>query len=256
MRCRAALITFGLLTAPLWAGWKITTVTSSSFGRWSGTSYYRNGMERTDAAGPSSFVTVLDPNRKRAIGWDLERREYWIRRFYEQRPPEASGGPVYVIDIESRDTGERRTMLGREVRHVITEERRHEQDGPVTSEIHIDGWYYESNSLPPAARAHTALFAAVDAHSPLPRVKINQRGFLETGLPVSTITTSIQTDHGARAQSTSQVTELVEAPLHPALFEPPADFHRAYHYETYAANTWRDKALLCWDWIEDRLGLP
>jgi hypothetical protein len=240
---------------PLYSDWKVTTVRTFGKGRAISTDYYKNGMRRSDIIDPATgqvrSVTVLDDPGMRSLSWDVERREYSIRRLRARPRASESNGPALAIDIESTDTGERRTMFGREVRRVITLERRQTEGGPK-SESRTDGWYLESDSLPPAMRARTGvLLGAVYGQAP-PGLKINRRGLVEKGLPILATTTMTNTRADRHLETKPEVTELFEGQLDPALFEPPPGFRRVFRFDNFAA-TWQDGLLLPWGWLQDWL---
>lgn len=258
MRC-AAILGLSLLAAPLGADWKVTIVSTDQQNRSVETEYYKSGLQRSDQIDPATGdlrgASVLDRAGNRYISWDTQKREYSIQR-PRTRLEATESGPAIIFDIESTDTGERRSMFGREVLRVITVERRHTEGGPIESEARTDGWYFESNSLPPGMRPRTAaLFTTVDAHHPPPAIRINHHGLVEKGLPVSTTTTTVSTMRNGQRQSwqhTSQVTELFEGQLDAALFEPPTGFRRVYNYYNYVALTWRENLLQYWEWLQDQ----
>ena len=250
------LLSLSIMAVPLCADWKVTTVSTSDSGdRSIETQYFKNGFERTDNIDPASgqlrSVLVLDYSGKRSLTWDLERREYSIQRPHAWLSAHEATR-TFVIDVESTDTGERRSVFGRQERRVITIERRYMEGAPPESESRTDGWYFESDSLPPGIRTrNAALFTVADAHAPLPALKINQHGLIEKGLPVSTTTTTIHMQSGRNWQSSSEVTELFEGHLVPAVFEPPPGFRRVFHFDPPIAMSWQDQLLMRWEWFQD-----
>jgi hypothetical protein len=194
----------------------------------------------------------------RLTEWTLDRREYSTRRLHFPDPAKETGPPL-VIEVLTTDTGERRTMFGREAHFFVTIERRHiGDDGPAYFESHTNGWYIDSQTMPPQLRE-----SGIDvlnlrlAGGVTPPTKIEHHGVVRTGLAVSTKRTNFWTkSNGERSISkdASEVTELFEGQLDPALFQAPPGFHRVY--PSYVTVTWRDKLILCWDWLQDLSGLP
>jgi hypothetical protein len=256
----AALLSLGLVAAPLCADWKVTAVNTNDHGRWIETEYYRNGVQRSDhfdpATGRLAGASVVDQRGMRQIAWDFEKREYSIRRLRRGQPIQESG-PAIVIDVETTDTGERRTMFGREARRLITVERRHIEGSTLESELRTDGWYIDWESMPPQLRrSRVAVYMAGETHPP---IQIHRHGVERTGLAVSTRRTVVSTlPSGERhtSEDNSEVTALFEGQLDATLFEPPLGFRRVFHYQDYFTVTWHDKMQFCWAWLQDRLGLP
>ena len=218
-----ALVALSLAALPLAADWKVTTVTTHGDIRSIETEYFKNGMRRWDN---TSHVSVLDQPGMRSINWDLEKREYLIQPL--QPPQQATeSGPAIVINVETTDTGERSTIFGREARRLITVERRSE------SETRTDGWYIDSQSLPPQFRRYRVAVLTFGPSQRQPRIEINRRGIEKTGIPVSvTITSTSTLPDGQRKdiQRTVEVTDLFEGELDPALFQPPPGFRRVGNF--------------------------
>lgn len=264
----AALCALSLMAAfgsPLRADWKVATVYTHDAGDRhndsNDTEYFKNGMQRSDVVDPAlgsrlNFIHVMDLPRMRFTGWSLERREYSIRRLHgslPMNPPSKRPGQTFVVDAETTDTGERRAMFGREAHRLVTMERQHAEGGPVASESRTDGWYIDSETMPSELR-QSGLALLVGGETPM---KVNHHGVERTGVPVSAkrITTSVglHKEHYT-VENASEVTELFEGQLDPALFQPPPGFKRVY--PSYVTVTWHDKMLFCWDWLQDRFGLP
>ena len=195
----------------LHADWKVTTVTTSGDTRSIETEYFKNGMRRWDN---TSHVSVLDQPGIRSINWSVEKREYLIQ--HSSRPRQATeSGPAIVIDVETTDTGERRIIFGREARRLITVERRSD------SETRTDGWYIDSQSLPPPFQRYRVAVLTSGPSQLQPRIEINRRGIERTGIPVSAVMTST-----TGSLTAIEVTDLFEGELDPALFQAPPGFRR------------------------------
>lgn len=262
-----ALCALGLMAAlgsPSRADWKFTTVYTRDAGDHHtvsrDTEYFKNGVRRSDVVDPAlgsrlNFIHVTDLSRMRRTEWSLERREYSIGRLYSSvSPPVKARGQTFVVDVETSDSGERRTMFGREARRLITVERLHMEGAAVDSESRTDGWYIDSKEMPSGLGQSGLAILTFGSGSP---IRINHHGVIRTGLAISTKRTNFRIQsNGERSISkdTSEVTELFEGQLDPALFQPPPGFRRVY--PSYPTVTWRDKLYFCWDWLQDRLGLP
>lgn len=226
MMHRIALCSLGVLAGlggALRADWKITTVTTWKGSRSVHTEYFKGSLCRVDHG---NTVSVVDSKNSRQTIWDVTTCQYVVEKLRRAREQAGAPGPTIVIDIETTDTGERRTMFGRTARHLITLERRHEES--QESETRRDGWYINSESLPQALRASkTAILVAGRAR---PVLKVNRKGSAaETGLALWRKITNVSTTAGGQRaifEQTSEVTELFEGQLDATLFDPPPGFRR------------------------------
>jgi hypothetical protein len=208
---------------------------------------------RDDVHGGLRAASVVDSKNLRQTVWEMKARQYMVRRL--DLTFTGTAGPVMVIDVESKDTGERRTLFGRTARHVIVEERRHTENpggDALQFELRRDCWYMDAESLPPEKRGGAvAVLAAGNAR---PLVKVNRKGPIEKGLALWEKTTSIHTrPDGQReiTEITSEVTELFEGQLDKALFSPPPGFQRVISLSRDYALPWREQVRLGWQWFED-----
>lgn len=155
------------------------------------------------------------------------------------RTVSASKSPTLQIETTTTDTSERKTLLGRAARRVVTLERRIPLDdaarGP--SETRIDGWYTDLDTDISCERSYYGKPRAsvlVGSTNRRPIVVFKDIGPRETGYPVRLETTSRSTarvsDGTAREHTlvtTRVVTEISTAVLDPALFEIPPGFREA-----------------------------
>ena len=169
---------------------------------------------------------------------DLDAREYI---FYEsdkkgfksgsQGVPFKNSGGTLAIWIESTDTGERRQMFGHTARHIITKERRVPGSGSCSSssESQADGWYIDYSLLPEWRRPRPGTFFVTTGNC-LDKIEVHRSG-VELGFPLKVTTTLHGNLPGPASKpvtntSTLEVVEFTQAPLDPALFVVPSDFHR------------------------------
>ena len=194
-----------------------------------------------------AFIQQCDA--RRSVMLNLDAREYtsteldehgvakeWKPAAIERKEP--ARGSIEIF-IDSVDTGERKEMFGHTARHVVTRERRvASPDGCQRSmSSETDGWYIDlevpSSSCRIAAKSapHAADVGVVVSGSCLQKLEVHRTGVTETGFPLKLTTTThtslVQSD-GSQKEFTStfesEVTEISEAPLEPALFEVPAGF--------------------------------
>jgi hypothetical protein len=203
-----------MLAGPLRADWKIVTRTAS--GR--STEYWKGSRVRQEPV--PGYITVLDYGGRRQVNWRSDLRQYAIVEWPVQPPTNAANGPVIRIERSTRDTGERKQILGRAARHLITTLTR--SDGP---ESLIDAWYVDAAGLPDWKTGSGGSFAvlSVSAASPgsgPPRIEVKQSGPPTEGLVVW------QKMKSANFEYVSEVTELVERPLPDSLFAPPDGYQQ------------------------------
>ncbi len=198
-----------VLAIPLQAGWKITTVTTDGGARFTETEYSSGQRYRRDS---KDGGVIIDFAASRQIAWSVPSREYVVHRIKPDKHPETTG-PVIVFHLDTKDTGERRTMFGRNARHLITREWRESApgEGSVT-----DAWYVDVDSLPPMKNGVGV--AVLTAGAARPAVDIKRTGAAIRGLAV------LETKTGAAGAFTRHVTDLYEGPLDPALFSPPPGY--------------------------------
>ena len=186
---------------------------------------------------------------RRSLMLNLDAREYTSTELDERGVPNGYKAPVIPqthsaqgsveIFIDAIGTGERKEMFGHTARHVITRERRVVSPGNCQHNMssETDGWYIDldvpSLSCAEVPRKATTVGVALAASSfcSQQRLEVHRTGVSETGFPVSLATTTHtsvpQADGSTREytnSSTSEVVELSEAPLDPALFEVPPGF--------------------------------
>ena len=218
MKWIACLLAMSML---LCGDWKIVTRTGDT----TLTEYFKGSLKRVDS---SPTYTVMDLDHRRQLNWRSDLRQYEIVEWPPDIQPNSSSS---VINIERRiiDTGERKQLLGRTARRLVSRITR--SDGPETV---IDGWYIEVPGLPKQKTGSGGAFAvltltAAGQSSAPPRIEVKQIGPAPEGLAVWQKTTwAIALPGGARHnnESISEVTELFEGILSDKLFQPPDGYQR------------------------------
>lgn len=192
---------------------------------------------------PGGFYSIIDTANRRAITVDPAHRQYSIYTGAAAVPKStAKPSETIVIDISSKDTGERKTMFGREAQRWITTERRRIEypDKPATQsdETVIEAWYIDVPNAPPV-HSYTGVLTA--SGQPRPQIKVNRTGPAPRGIAV----------WRKAGNWVSEVTDISEAPLDPALFEPPAGFRRVVRRTPGQPLSWTDQILFYWQRFED-----
>jgi len=162
-----------------------------------------------------------------------------------QTPPAyLSRKPTLRIEIKTTDTGERKEIFGQIARHIITTRRQTPLEGSQSDpqQTVTDAWYIDldqrlscDRKWPEGKHAHTYLQTG-NGKQPREKLELFTIGEPETGFALNSQTTvkgSYTLPDGTRKQSDSknetQVTQLEEGPLDPALFEIPPGFKQVDH---------------------------
>lgn len=229
-----------------------------------------------DVQGPpmASIIQRGEPNRVYVL--DLQAREYMMLQnewrgassgAQGMRP--ASSGGTLDISIENIDTGERKPMFGHTARHIITREKRMAGPGACSldSDSETDGWYIDPSIMPEWRRGKSpgiVVASVVSAGNDNCRNKTDaiqvHRSGVDTGFPVQVRTTlhsEIVRGDGSQQAITSnwgsEILELKEGPLDPALFEVPADFRRVNQLRSWMASAAPRHQLSGWEWFKEKL---
>ncbi|HEY6274389.1 MAG TPA: hypothetical protein VIX19_20580 [Terriglobales bacterium] len=209
---------------------------------------------------------------------DLQAKEYVTYESDSQGPTLGSksrllrpSGGVLQIWVDSVDTGERSVMFGHMARHIVTREKRIASPGACSrsSESEIDGWYIDDSVMPewhrpkkPGGGLVVASVVAFGADSPcidkVDTIEMHRSG-VEPGFPLKINTVVKSEVRGMDGSSAlvasnwgSEVTDLQEGPLDPALFEVPPDFRRVAALKSWSSPLPR-RQLSAWDWIKLRV---
>lgn len=236
------------------------------------TRYFHDARSRTDSRngaahalhpgdkllytwGPRQAL-IQQCDARRSLMLNLDAREYTSTELDEHgvakgsKPvviehKESAKGSVEIF-IDSVDTGERKEMFGHPARHIITHERRVASPDNCQHSMssEMDGWYIDldvpsgSCYATPHRTSGAVLFAASSSYLQQ-KLEVHRTGVTETGFPVKLTTTthtSLVQPGGSQKEYAStfesEVTELSEAPLDPALFEVPAGFKRVAKLNT------------------------
>lgn len=228
--------------------------------------------------GPPMASIVQRGDHNRVFVLDLQAHEYMTYETDSRgatlgtnaRPISNSGGTL-EISIENIDTGERKEMFGHVARHIITREKRVAGPGACSrgSDSETDGWYIDPSVMPewrrPGKNETGVVVASVmmagndNCLNKMDKIEVHRTG-VEPGFPVK-VSTTLKSELMRGDGSTSgivstwgsEVVELKEGPLDPALFEVPADFRRVEQLRTWIAAVAPKKQLSGWEWFKERL---
>jgi hypothetical protein len=158
----------------------------------------------------------------------------------------ASDKPTVRIETTTTDTGERKEIFGHDARHIITTRKQTPLEGARSGsqEIVTDAWYIDLNQQLSCDRKWSegkqgqAYLSTVSRKQPIDRPEFvtigePERGFALSSLMTikSTYTLPEGTTKHSESKAETQVTQLEEGPLDPALFEIPPGFKHVDHIE-------------------------
>lgn len=227
--------------------------------------------------GPPMASIIQRGDRDRVFVLDLQAREYLT---YEtdnsgqslgSRNKAAASGGVLQIFIDYVDTGERKELFGHLARHIVTREKRVATPGACAkdSESETDGWYIDPGVLPKWRQPKKEAFGVVVASvisagssdaclNKMDKIELHRNG-AEPGFPVK-LNTTLKSEVPARdgvprpmaSSWGSEVVELREGPIDPALFEVPPDFRQVQNLRSWSATPPK-RALTNWEWFKEQL---
>ncbi len=212
--------------------------------------YYKEHLWRWGP--PGAGYTIVDTANRGVVTVDPAARQYSVLLQGKQPQPEAvDSSETIVVQIETRDTGEQRSMFGHAARHFITTENRHTEyrDRPpsTTEEIVTDGWYLDIlGPLPALTRVGTVTYLSFSgAHGRInrPKIEVARTGPVPRGLAVWEKT----------GDYVKEVTEFSEAPIDAKLFEVPEGFRRVVRPFPGQALSWSDQLIVYWQELQDWL---
>jgi len=232
-----------------------------------------------DRPGTAMASIILRGERDKIFVLDLQAHEYLTYETDSRgmapgshaRPAAQSGGTLQ-IDIEYVDTGERKEMFGHTARHIITREKRGASPGACSRDSYseTDGWYIDQALMPqwrqPKKNAFGVVVASVVSFGTdgkcadkMDKIEVHRTG-VEPGFPVK-LNTTLKSEAPRRDGSSrplesswgSEVVELKEGPLDPALFEVPGDYHKVDSLRTWASAAAPQRQLTGWEWFKQKV---
>jgi hypothetical protein len=157
-------------------------------------------------------------------------------------PPESRKGGIVTVTSVSTDTGERKQMFGFNARHIktsVTFDSSPEACQQQKMKIETDGWYInlnvefscESDYAPPMGMPNRRSGCQ-------DQMRFKRSGIDKRGYPLIETMRMFDADGSESFSTTSEVIELTQSTLDPALFEIPAGFTQASsHQEMYSASS-------------------
>ena len=224
---------------PLHADLKISIQQTDGRATTTRTDYYKGQLWRSDREGGT--YSVFNSANHRSLTVDTLGRQYSAATLLPAPPPDADPDQTFVVESETKDTGEQRPMFGHTAHHFVTTERRHTEyrDKPP-SEIQqavTDGWYLDiPGRFAMLSRIGAVAYIAVGDRAAMPKIAFKVTGLRPQGLPV----------WEKSPDRLLEVTALSEAPPDPKLFESPSDFRRVSNLIPRQHLSWSDMLHLHW----------
>jgi hypothetical protein len=241
---------------------------------------FRNEWETrlSDHSGPNMASIVQRGERDRVFVLDLRSKEYVTyetdSRGTALGTKGANGGTsggTLEIWIENIDTGDRKEIFGHNARRIITRETRVASPGACSkgSFSETEGWYIDDSVLPEWRQSKKNSMGVVvssvmavdgrnDCQKKMDKIEVHRKG-VEVGFPVqsktklkSQVTERDGTPRMLESVWGSEVVELREGPLDPALFEVPPDFRQVASLKNWSTTTPR-RQLSGWEWFKDKV---
>jgi len=145
------------------------------------------------------------------------------------QPGAVRKGGVVTSTVTTRDTGERKQMLGYTARHIITTmvtDSSPDACSPIKSKMEIDGWYIDA-----AFALDCDVSQAYKSYRPQTatgcqdRYETKQIGMAKKGFAVWEKTTMFGQDGAESFSTVNEVVEFSQATLDASLFDIPAGYH-------------------------------
>jgi Domain of unknown function (DUF4412) len=238
---------------------KIKTRQTSGGQTYENTSYIKGKRQRSETNN-GQMIVVQQCDLRRNIQIMPQAKAYIIQPYDQpaantaantnaanSQPGAARKGGVVTSTVTTKDTGERKQILGYTARHIITTmlmDSTPDACSPVKNKMEIDGWYIDAAFALDcdSQRAYTN-YRPQAAGGCQDRYETKQIGLAKKGFPVWERMTMFG-PNGAESFSTlNEVVEFSQATLDASLFDVPAgyrevqDFASAFSANTGAAET-------------------
>jgi hypothetical protein len=145
------------------------------------------------------------------------------KEFPAAKQPEMSGGEM-TVTTDAVDTGERRKVGSYEARHIMTRITAEPSPNAAgkASRTTVDGWYIDIAGMNCRDGSEQGMGGGILWSGRSDRMIFKQLGKARRGLPIEETRTRMEDGH--TFASKTELVEISEAPLDPALFEVPAGF--------------------------------
>jgi hypothetical protein len=236
----ACLIT---LTGIASADTKVKTRQTSGGQTYENTSYIKGKRQRSEANN-GQMITIQQCDLRRNIQVIPQAQAYVIQpydnaastsstnnRRTTSQPAATTKGGVVTSTVTTKDTGERKQILGYTARHIITTmetESSPDACSPTKSKMQIDGWYIDAEfALECDSGVAYKPYTPAQSGGCQDRYVTRQVGTAKKGYPVWEKMTMLDPVSGAESFSTiNEVVEFSHATLDASLFDVPEGYRQ------------------------------
>ena len=218
---------------------KIKSRQTSSGQTYENTSYIKGKRQRSETNN-GQMILLQQCDLRRNIQIVPQANAYIIQPYDEPattsmassttaQPGAVRKGGVVTSTVTTRDTGERKQMLGYTARHIITTmvtDSSPDACSPIKSKMEIDGWYIDA-----AFALDCDVSQAYKSYRPQTatgcqdRYETKQIGMAKKGFAVWEKTTMFGQDGAESFSTVNEVVEFSQATLDASLFDIPAGYH-------------------------------
>ena len=247
----ACLIT---LTGIASADTKVKTRQTSGGQTYENTSYIKGKRQRSEANN-GQMIIVQQCDLRRNIQIIPQAQAYIIQPYDTaastssttagrpgSQPTATTKGGVITSTVTTKDTGERKQMLGYTARHIITTmetESSPEACSQTKSKMQIDGWYIDAEfALDCDSGVAYKPYTSPQSGGCQDRYVTKQVGTAKKGYPVWEKTTMFDPSGAGSFSTINEVLEFSHATLDPSLFDVPAGYRQVDDFASaFSANT-------------------
>jgi hypothetical protein len=247
----ACLIT---LTGIASADTKVKTRQTSGGQTYENTSYIKGKRQRSEANN-GQMIIVQQCDLRRNIQIIPQAQAYIIQPYDSaantssttagspgSQPTATTKGGVISSVVTTKDTGERKQMLGYTARHIITTmetESSPEACSQMKSKMQIDGWYIDAEFALDcdSGVAYKPYTPPQSGGGCQDRYVTKQVGTAKKGYPVWEKTTMFDPSGAESFSTINEVLEFSHATLDPSLFEVPAGYRQVDDFASAFSTT-------------------
>jgi hypothetical protein len=224
---------------------KVKTRQTSGGQTYENTSYIKGKRQRSETNN-GQMIMIQQCDLRRNIQIMPEMKVYMIQPYDEPtassspantattntttQPTEVKKGGVVTSTVTTKDTGERKQILGYTARHIITTmEMKSSPDAcsQMNTKMEIDGWYIDATFALDcdSNRAYTG-YRPKASGGCQDRFESKQVGTAKKGYPVWEKMTMFGPNGAESFTTTTEVVEFSQATLEPSLFDVPEGFRQ------------------------------
>jgi hypothetical protein len=238
-RSALAVVCLVTITGIAGADTKVKTRQTSGGQTYENTSYIKGKRQRTEMNN-GQMVVVQQCDLRRNLQIMPQAKAYIVQPYDDATSANPAGrttsqpggvtkkGGVVTSTVTTKDTGERKQMLGYTARHIITTmstESSPEACSQTKSKMEIDGWYIDAAfALDCDSGLAYKSYRAPQSGGCQDEYVTKQIGTAKRGYPVWEKMTMFDANGVASFSTINEVIEFSNATLEASLFEAPADY--------------------------------